>query len=159
MQEADATYAHQPALTSYSTGAPTGFDNNLKGRFRDPKHPEITPDQNFEKACLTSKEWTDLQLVLRTAREMKIHLLLVCQPLNAKFSQLQGTDGAVQHALLRPAAAGGRAVQGEADHVPRRGARTRIFTADCIHPSAKAWIAYDAVLNAFYHEPVTADSL
>ncbi len=158
LKEADAAYARQPALTSYSTGPSTGFDANLQRRFVDPKHPEVTPDQNFETACLASKEWTDFQLLLRTAREMKIHLLVVCQPLNAKFSQLQGLtarSNALFYDRLRQAVAPFKArlatfPDGEPD--PH-------FYRDCVHPSAKAWIAYDAALDAFYHEPVPTDRL
>ena len=158
LKEADAAYARQPALTSYSTGPSTGFDNNLRHRFVDPKHPEVTPDQNFEKALATSKEWTDFQLLLRTAREMKIHLMVVCQPLNAKFCQLQGLtarSSGLFYDRLRQATAPFKArlvtfPDGEPD--PH-------FYRDCVHPSAKAWIVYDAALDAFYHEPVTADSL
>ncbi len=158
LKEADAAYARQPALTSYSTGPSTGFDNNLRRRFVDPKHPETTPDQNFETALAASKEWTDFQLMLRTAREMKIHLLVICQPLNAKFSQLQGLTArsdTLFYDRLRQAMAPFKArlvtfPDGEPD--PH-------FYRDCVHPSAKAWIAYDAALDAFYHEPVTADSL
>lgn len=158
LKDADAAYARQPALTTYSTGPDTTFDDNLRQRFRDPKHPELTPDQNFEKACLASKEWTDLQLLLRTAREMKIHLLIICQPLNAKFSQLQGLTERSEKLFydrLQEATAPFKArlltfPAGEPD--PH-------FYRDCVHPSAKAWIDYDAALDAFYHEPVTADRL
>ena len=158
LRDADADYARQPALTSYSTGPSTGFDNNLQRRFRDPQHPEATPDENFEKACLNSKEWTDFQLLLRTAREMKIHLLVICQPLNAKFSQLQGLtarSSTLFYDRLRETMAPFKAQlmtfpDGEPD--PH-------FYRDCTHPSAKAWIAYDAALDAFYHEPMPADSL
>ncbi len=158
LTEADAAYARQPAMTTYSTGPGTSFDDNLRQRFRDPKHPEVTPDQNFERACLASKEWTDFQLLLRTAREMKIHLLVICQPLNAKFSQLQGLtarSGKLFYDRLREAAGPFKArlvtfPDGELD--PH-------FYRDCVHPSAKAWIAYDAALDAFYHEPVTVESL
>ena len=158
LQEADATYTKQPLLTSYSTGPRTGFDDNLRRRFHDPKHPEATPDENFERACLASKEWTDFELLLRTAREMKIHLLVVCQPMNAKFCQLQGLTArspALFYDRLRQAVAPFKAklvTFTDEERDPH-------FYRDCVHPSAKAWIAYDAALDAFYHEPVTADSL
>ena len=158
LTEADAAYARQPALTSYSTGPRTGFDDNLRQRFRDPKHPETTPDENFERACAASKEWTDLQLLLRTAREMKIHLLLICQPLNAKFSQLQGLtarSNALFYDRLRQAVAPFKA---RLVTFPNEEPDPH-FYRDCTHPSAKAWIAYDAALDAFYHEPETADGL
>ncbi len=157
LKEADAAYAKQPAQTSYSTGPRTGFDDNLRRRFVDPKHPEITPDENFARACRASKEWTDFQLLLRTARDSKIHLLVICQPMNAKFSQLQGLtarSSTLFYERLREAVEPFKArlitfPAGEPD--PH-------FYRDCTHPSAKAWIAYDEAIDAFYHEPA-AESL
>ena len=158
LQEADATYTRQAALTSYSTGPRTGFDDNLQRRFVDPKHPEVTPDQNFERACLASKEWTDFQLLLRTARETRIHMLVICQPLNAKFSQLQGLtarSNTLFYNRLHEAVAPFKA---RLVTFPNEE-RDPHFYRDCVHPSAKAWIEYDATLDAFYHEPVARDSL
>ncbi len=157
-QEADAVYARQPAQTPYSTGPKTWFDHNLQRRFVDPKHPDSTPDENFEKACLSSKEWTDFDLLLRAAREMKVRLLVICQPLNAKFGQLQGLtakSSTLFYDRLREAAA------------PYKvrlltfpdGERDPHFYQDCTHPSAKAWIAYDAALDTFYHEPAAEGGL
>ena len=158
LREADATYTRQPALTSYSTGPRTGFDDNLQRRFVDPKHPERSPDENFERACLASKEWTDFDLLLRTAREMKIHLLVICQPMNVKFSQLQGLtmrSSDLFYGRLQRAAAPFKAklVTFPAEE------KDPHFYRDCVHPSAKAWIAYDQTLDAFYHEGNTEGEL
>ena len=96
--------------------------------------------------------------MLRTAREMKIHLLVICQPMNAKFSQLQGLtarSGDLFYNRLRE-----KMAPFKAKLVTFTGEeRDPHFYRDCIHPSAKAWIAYDEALDAFYHETVTADSL
>ena len=157
LKETDEAYARQPALTTYSTGPSTGFDTNLQRRFRDPKHPEVTPDQNFERMCLASKEWTDFDLMLRTARETKVHLLVICQPMNTKFCQLQGLTGKSSTLFYERLRASIAPYKARLLTFPDEE-RDPHFYQDCIHPSAKAWIAYDAALDAFYHEPVS-DSL
>ena len=157
-RQADAAYARQPALTSYSTGPRTRYDDNLQKCFFDPKHPEVSPDDNFARLCAASKEWVDLALVLRTAREMKIHLLLICQPCNATFNRLQGLtvrSNTLFYDRLRDAAAPYKAklvTFPDEEHDPH-------FYRDCVHPSAKAWIAYDAAMDAFFHEPTGEKNL
>ncbi len=153
LREAEAYYARQPALTTYSTTARGPWDEARVKMFRDARHPEVSPDANFERACLASKEWTDLDLLLRTARELDVRLLLVCQPLNANFCELQGLtarSGELFYRRLHEAVAPyGTATlltfpQAESD--PH-------WYVDSTHPTAKAWLAYDRALDAFYHAP------
>ena len=152
LREADAACSRQPALTAYSTGPRTWFDDVRQKYFRDPAHPGASPDENFERDCLGSREWEDLQLLLRTAREMRVRLLVICQPINEGFQPLQGLT-ARSSALFY-----GRLQRAFADHdvplvtLPEEG-RDRCFYRDCIHPTAKAWLIYDRLLDAFYHQP------
>ena len=153
IREAEERYANQPALTTYSTTARTGFDDKRLAAFRDPQHPDVSPDANFARICLSSKEWTDLDLLLRTARELDLRLLLVCQPLNANFGALQGLtarSGEWFYRRLQDAVA------------PYQQATLLTFPpaetdphwyVDSTHPTAKAWLAYDHALDAFYHAP------
>ena len=153
LREAEGYYARQPVLTTYSTGPRTGFDDERVGMFRDPQHPGTAPDANFERVCLASKEWTDLGLLLRTAQELDVRLLLVCQPLNANFCALQGLtarSGELFYRRLQDAVAPYRTAtlltfpQAETD--PH-------WYVDSTHPTAKAWLVYDRALDAFYHAP------
>ncbi len=152
IDQVEAIFGQQRLPTSYSTGPRTGFDDNLRAFFRDKQHPERSADDVFARACEASKEWVDFQLVLRIAQESGLHLLLVCQPLNAGFTRLQGltansTD--LFYNRLRQAVAPfplQLATFPSAEPDPH-------FYHDCIHPSAKAWIVYDQRLDRFFHAP------
>ena len=137
----------------YSTTPRTGFDDKRTNAFRDPMHPEVSPDANFERVCLSAKEWTDLDLLLRTAHELDLRLLLICQPLNANFAALQGLTPRSTELFYR------RLQEAVAPYPP---ATLAIFPqaetdphwfVDSTHPTAKAWLTYDRVLDAFYHAP------
>ena len=152
LREAENFYQRQPALTTYSTTASTAFDEKRLHAFRDPQHPDVSPDKNFARICLASKEWTDLDLLLRTTREFDVHLLLVCQPLNANFGALQGlTPRSAEifyqklHDAVKPTNAKLLTFP-EAENDPH-------WYVDSTHPTAKAWLAYDRVLDEFFHAP------
>ncbi len=153
IREADERYSRQPALSTYSTTANTGFDDRRTAAFRDPAHPEVPPDANFERVCLSSQEWTDLDLLLRTARELDLRLLLVCQPLNANFGALQGltarSSELFYHRLrdtVAPYQSATLLTFPQAEGDPH-------WYVDSTHPTAKAWLVYDRALDAFYHAP------
>ncbi len=153
MREADERYTRQPALTTYSTTARSGWDDARARMFRDAQHPEVSPDVNFERVCLTSKEWTDLDLLLRTARELDVRLLLVCQPLNANFCALQGLTPRSSelfynrlYAAVDPFKTTTLLTFPQAETDPH-------WYVDSTHPTAKAWLAYDRRLDAFFHAP------
>ena len=153
LREAEEFYRQQPVLTTYSTTARTGFDDARVAAFRDPAHPEVPPDDNFARVCLSAKEWSDLDLLLRTARELDLRLLLVCQPLNANFGALQGLttrSGELFYSRLRTAVAPYPTAKlltfPQAENDPH-------WFVDATHPTAKAWLAYDRALDAFYHAP------
>ena len=151
IHQEDLTYRRQRPLTSYSTGPRTGFDDYGRQLFRDPQHPEVSPDENFARDCAASKEWTDLRLLLRVAQERNMRVLLVCQPINVKFSELQGlterSSTLVYERMKEVAATYGAQLDLFTD-----GANDPHFFRDCIHPSAKAWVIYDHRLDSFYHE-------
>ncbi len=152
LREAEEFYARQPVLTTSSTTARTSFDANRTRAFRDAQHPEVSPDENFARICLSSKEWTDLDLLLRTAREFDLRLLLVCQPLNANFGALQGLtprSAELFYQKLRDAVKPYDAqllTFPEAENDPH-------WYVDSTHPTAKAWLVYDRALDAFQRAP------
>ena len=153
LREAEEFYRRQPALTTYSTTARTGFDDLRAGMFRDPAYPEVSPDDHFARVCLSAKEWTDLDLLLRTARELDLRLLLVCQPLNANFGALQGLTARSSGLFYRrlqeavaPYPTAKLLTFPQAENDPH-------WFVDASHPTAKAWLAYNRALDAFYHAP------
>lgn len=153
VSDADKFYSDHPAPTTYSTTARSGWDEARMRMFRDAQHPKVPPDANFERVCLSSKEWTDLDLLLRTTRELDVRLLLVCQPLNANFCELQGLTPRSSekfyqrlHDAVAPYPTTKLLTFPQAESDPH-------FYVDSTHPTAKAWLAYDQALDTFYHAP------
>ena len=158
IDQEDMTYRRQRPLTSYSTGPKTGFDKFGEQLFRDKQHPETPPDEIFARELAVSKEWTDLELLLRVAEEKSMRVLLVCQPINLQFSQLQGLTPRSSTLLYDRMKAVAATHRVQLDLFPDQ-ARDPHFYRDCIHPSAKAWVTYDRQLDSFYHEPASAAGL
>ena len=149
LQAVDRKYTKQPNLTSFSTGPRTPYDDARQSLFRDPAHPEVSPDDCFARRCNGSKEWTDLGLLLRVAREKDIRLLVVCQPLNERFGQLQGLTEqsfALFYDKLRGTVA---PFKTRLATFPERE-KDAHFYQDSVHPSGKGWITYDQALDLFH---------
>ena len=149
IRETDDFYNRQPAATTYCTGPLTDWDRGRLGNYRSEHR---TPDENFQRVVGLSKEWTDLDLLLRTARDLNIRLLVICQPFNTTYHALQGlTPGSTAFFFDRVRAA-----------VAPYTATVTLLTfpqaetdphwyVDSTHPSAKAWLMYDRAMDAFYH--------
>ena len=153
IREADEHYSRQPALTTYSTGPRTPWDDKRSQLFLDTRQPDVSPEADFERVCLSSKEWTDLDLLLRTARELDLRLLLVCQPFNDDFWELHGLTpraSALFYHRLREAVA--PYPSATLLTFPQAGTDPHWYV-DSTHPTAKAWLAYDRALDAFFHAP------
>ena len=107
-------------------------------------------DEDFLRRMAAAPEWTDLELLLRTTRQLGVRLLLVDQPINGLYSDWTGVSARARRAYYQ------RVAQTAAAHgVPVRDfseyEEDRSFFADAVHPSAKAWAVYDRALDAFYH--------
>ena len=155
LQTLDKEYARRPKLTAYSTGPRTPYDDSRRSLFHDPLHPEVSPDENFANACNASKEWTDLQLLLRVAREKEIRLLVVCQPLNERFGQLQGLTEKSFTLFYDKVRGTVAPFKVKLATFPDREKDPQ-FYQDSVHPSGKGWITYDAALDTFFHEAANA---
>ena len=153
LREAVAVYEQRPPLSPYCMPPRSRFDDDRLRVFVDPKHPDGSADDNFNRWCARSKEWTDYRLLLRTARELGISLLIVCQPINLNYSLLQGVDRKTCAGFYQRLAA-----ETAAFHVPlltfaKQGEDPHYFQ-DANHPSALMWLVYDRALDTFYHQPL-----
>ena len=157
IRDADAISRRQPTGTSYCVGPRTGFDDRQLAAFQDSKHPDRTPDENFTRLCAASKEWTDYHLLLRTAKELKIELLVICQPLNARFGDLQGISQVARNAFYGRLRSETAALDVPLLTYPAEGEEARHFQ-DAGHPTALMWLFYDKALDAFYHQQPTRKS-
>ena len=96
-----------------------------------------------------SPEWTDLKLLLASAHELGIHLLLMDQPFNGLFNDRQGVPLRVRQKYYERVRRLAVAYQ-----VPLRDfsahEQDRSFFLDAVHPSARAWVHYDQALSEFF---------
>ena len=152
LRDARAAYARQTPLAPYCMAPASRFDQDRLGVFHDPRRPADSPDANFERWCARSQEWTDYRLMLRTAREMGIRLMVVCQPINASYSRLQGLGDAVRAGFYRRLGEETAAFGVPLLTFPAQGEGPRYFQ-DADHPSGLLWLEYDRALDEFYHQP------
>lgn len=125
-----------------------------------PKHPKTRrsqspdaladPDAEFRRRLAASTEWDDLELLLKTLRELKARPLLIGQPFNGLGDDLQGISAESRRLcydrLAQVAARHHVALQDFSAYERDDG-----FFRDMVHPSAKAWVYYDEALSDFYH--------
>ncbi len=152
LRDATAAYERQTPLGSYCMAPASRFDQDRLGVLKDPRHPEYSADDNFNRWCARSKEWTDYRLMLRTAQEMGVSLLVVCQPINANYNRLQGISDAVRAGFYQRLRSETDAFHVPLLTLPEQGNDPHYFQ-DANHPSALMWLVYDHALDTFYHHP------
>ena len=152
LRQASARSEHQPPLSPYGMSPRSRFDDDRLRVFVDPQHPERSADDNFNRWCARSQEWTDYRLLLRTARELGISVLVVCQPINLNYSRLQGVDPQTCAGFYQRLTAETAAFHVPLLTFPQQGEDPHYFQ-DANHPSALMWLVYDRALDAFYHRP------
>ena len=152
LREATAACERQVPLGSYCMSPGSRFDQDRIGVLKDPKHPEYSADENFNRWCARSMEWTDYRLMLRTAQEMGISVLVVCQPINANYSRLQGISEPVRTGFYQRLRSETAAFHASLLTFAEQGGDAHYFQ-DANHPSALMWLVYDHALDTFYHQP------
>ena len=110
-------------------------------------------DAEFLATVNSSREWADLDIVLRTLREVGADPMVMLTPVNGLYFDYLGVSPearAVLYERLHAAAAPyGVPVVTFEDHD-----EDRYFTIDpASHLSPKGWVYYDQALDAFYHTP------
>ena len=142
--------AQRGTATPYSLDLPGGSPMEFQAEAaRLPLYPH--GNREFLRRLDASPEWTDLRLLLRTIRCLGAHVLLVEQPFNGSVYDACHIDAATRRQFYDRVRA-----EADAHGVPLRDfsgfEEDRSFFSDLVHPSAKAWIDYDQVLDRFYHE-------
>ena len=155
LRAATTAYDRQPHPTSYCMGPRTAADDRIRSLFIDPRHPGRSADDNFNRLCVQSKEWTDYRLMLRTVRETGLSALVVCQPINATYLRLQGIDDGTRAAFYRRLSDETAAFHVPLLTFPAQGDDPHAFQ-DANHPSGLMWLVYDRALDTFYHQPAAA---
>lgn len=147
-QKMERASRHNGPGTPYSLDVAAAVESSLlepapPARFRD-------NDVAFLRRMAASKEWGDLELLLRVIKELDAQALLVGQPFNGLYSDACGvTAGARQQYYQRIGALAAR--YGVALNQFSAHELERSFFHDDVHPSATAWIYYDRALDSFYH--------
>ncbi len=109
-------------------------------------------DAEFQATVNSSREWADLDLLLRTLREVGADPLIILAPVNGAYFDYVGVSPEARAALYKrlhaAAAPYGIPVVTFEDHD-----EDRTFSIDpASHLSPKGWIYYNQVLDAFYHD-------
>ena len=151
IRAAAATGERQPPLSPYCMAPQSKFDVDRLRTFVDPQHPAESADANFNRWCARSKEWIDYRLLLRTAREMGISVLVICQPINESYSRLQGLDAQTSAGFYARLRAETAPFQVPLLTFPSEGNDPHYFQ-DANHPSALMWLVYDRAMDIFYHQ-------
>ena len=144
-------------IRAQSKGNRTGRSNEASLSNPDSREPRGSgalnavrdQDADFLRRMDACPEWRDLDLLLRTLRELGARPLLVGQPINGLLSDRQGISPQARREYY------GRLERLAGSHrVPLRdfsaSEEDPAFFLDAVHPSAKAWVRYDQVLAEFY---------
>lgn len=109
------------------------------------------PD-HFVFALDHSREWSDLELLLRTLQERGAHPLILSLPMNGVFFDSLGISAQARrhyYDRLRSLCSSYRVPELDfAEHE----LDPRFFADTYDHPSAKGWIYFDEAMDAFFHD-------
>jgi D-alanine transfer protein len=140
-------------FASHSDNNPFGFDNHYyTSRFKRALARNTLTDSSFRAGLSQSEEWTDLDLLLRVARELGAKPLVICAPSPGRYYDYLGISEDLRREYYRRLE---QVVRGYdvpmvsfADHD-----RDDHFVQDPgAHPSEMGWVYYDQVLDAFFHD-------
>jgi len=142
--------------TEFSNNNPYGIDNQLWLKEYQPLFQQPIPpgsgDAQFLASLNASKEWQDLDILLKVLTELGARPLLLSRPLNAPFLEALGISPqaqAVYYEKLSAAAASYHAALVDFRALDGDSA----FSVDrTSHPSLTGWIYVNQALNDFYHQ-------
>jgi D-alanine transfer protein len=107
-------------------------------------------DRTFYKELIRSKEWSDLDLLLKALHEWGAQPLVISLPLDGLYYDYRGVSAsarATYYAKLRAVGTRyGVPVVAFQDHE-----YDKFFFLDVAHPSMKGWLYYDQAMDAFFH--------
>jgi len=118
----------------------------------EPAEPTGSGDPEYLRRLGSSREWSDLELLLRGLRQLGARPLLLSMPLNgAYFDRARISAGARSVYYDRLEALAARYEVPLADF--RDHDEDPAFLADTHdHLSAKGWLYFDAAIDAFFHD-------
>ncbi len=132
---------------------PAGFEDRYWERYAPVyQRQRARVDEAAMLAQLTrSTQWDDLDLVLRMLREQQATVLVLGIPMAGQFFDFLGVSPALPRAYYDSLTA--HAVRGGARVVTSEVlTRTPNVLKDVVHPSPVGWVAFDQVLDDFYHD-------
>jgi D-alanine transfer protein len=154
LAEHAATYAQ-----AHADNNPFGINNqDWKGEWRNAvaqQHHDMT-DAEFTTKLEWTDGWNDLELLLWTLKAFGAKPLLVSMPLAGAYWDYRGVSADARRVLYDKLTEAANLQQ-----VPlvifREGEQDKFFLRDPgSHLSAKGWVSYSRVLDAFYHDRLDA---
>ncbi len=139
---------------AHANNNPFGFDNVVwSTHYQNPTSDKYS--LSFDPAAITNLhqtlEWTDLDILLRTLKEMGAQPLIMSRPFNANYWQVRGVTAQDRQAyydrLSQAVASYGMPLVDFRDHET-----DKYFNTDASsHTSRKGWVYVDKAMDQFYH--------
>lgn len=118
-----------------------------------PASGHAAQDEAFRARIAAASEWTDLELLFRTLREIKAQPLILSIPLDAALYEVRGVSSSarrIYYDRLRELAGQYRfPVVDFREH----DADPSFLIAHREHPTPKGWMYYNRALDDFFHKP------
>lgn len=113
--------------------------------------PRASRDRTFLQTMASAREWTDIELLMRTFHELGAEPLLLTMPVEDSRLEVYGVSSAARNAYLQR-------LDGLADEYDfpllafREYEKDPTFMVDFLdHLSGKGWLYYNKALDDFYH--------
>jgi D-alanine transfer protein len=139
---------------AHANNNPFGFDNTIWfTRYQNPTSDRYS--LSFDQAAITNLqqtlEWTDLDILLRTLKEMGAEPLIMSRPINAPYWEARGVTAqdrqAYYNRLSQVVASYGMPLVDFRDHET-----DKYFNSDASsHTSRKGWVYVDKAMDEFFH--------
>jgi len=139
---------------AHANNNPFGFDNTIwVAHYQNPA-PDSDPfgyDQTAITNLQQTLEWTDLDILLRTLKEMGAQPLIMSRPFNAMYWEARGVTAQDRQAyydrLSQLVASYGMPLVDFRDHET-----DKYFNTDAAsHTSRKGWVYVDKAMDQFFH--------
>jgi D-alanine transfer protein len=120
---------------------------------RDPRPRWFAGDADFQHTLDKAQEWGDLELLLRTLRELHLDPLVISIPIERRhFEEMGITPGSIEAYEQRLTALAAQYRVPLADFADHED-DGKFFADHHDHLSAKGWMYFDKALDDFFHAP------
>ncbi|GDX09756.1 hypothetical protein LBMAG57_15280 [Verrucomicrobiota bacterium] len=110
-------------------------------------------DADFLRILNEADEWEDFELLLRTLKEMHADALLLSMPLHGTELEMTGVSAEARKAYGAELNRLAEKYGVQLVYFSQYENDPTFFTDNSDHPSERAWMLFNKVLDDFYHQP------